>query len=69
MTRVEYLGSDRLIYGVLGGPFHDSRGIAKLPFTVSVPIQQGETCEFAVQEKDLKFFDKATGLRTRPRAL
>ncbi len=69
VTRVEYLGSDRLIYGVLGGPFPEAKVIAKLPYTVSVPIQQGETCEFAVQGKDLKFFDKATGLRTRPRAL
>jgi multiple sugar transport system ATP-binding protein len=69
VTRVEYLGSDRLIYGVLGGPFPDAKVIAKLPYTVSVPIQQGETYEFAVQDKDLKFFDKATGLRTQARAL
>ena len=69
VTRVEYLGSDRLIYGVLGGPFPEAKVIAKLPYTVSVPIQQGETYEFAVQDKNLKFFDKATGLRTQPRAL
>ena len=69
VTRVEYLGSDRLIYGALGGPFPEARVIAKLPYTVSVPIQRGETYEFAVQDKDLKFFDKATGLKTQARAL
>jgi multiple sugar transport system ATP-binding protein len=69
VTRVEYLGSDRLIYGVLGAPFAGARVIAKLPYTVSAPIQQGETYDFDVQDKDLKFFDKATGLRTGPRPL
>src|SRR5574337_646600 len=69
VTRVEYLGADRLIYGVLGGPFPEAKVIAKLPYTVSVPIEQGETYEFAVQDKDLKFFDKATGLRTQARPL
>jgi len=69
VTRVEYLGSDRLIYGVLGGPFAGAKVIAKLPYTVSVSIQQGETYTFDVQDKDLKSFDKATGLRTGPRPL
>lgn len=62
--RVEYLGSDRLIYGALAGPFHDAKVIAKLPYTVSTPIQAVETYEFDVLDKDLKFFDKETGLRT-----
>ncbi len=69
VTRIEYLGSDRLIYGVLSGPFADAKVIAKLPYTVNVAIQQGETYDFDVQDKDLKFFDTVTGLRTRPRPL
>ncbi|MFQ6110707.1 MAG: ABC transporter ATP-binding protein [Nitrospinota bacterium] len=66
VTRVEYLGADRLLYGLLRGRFADGHVIAKLPSTVTVPIQQGETYEFAVHAKDLKFFDRATGLRTGP---
>jgi len=69
ITRVEYLGADRLAYGVLGGQFPDSKVIAKLPSTVGVAVQPGKSYEFAVQEKDLKFFDRASGLRTRPRPL
>ncbi len=69
VTRLEYLGADRLAYGVLGGQFPDSKVIAKLPSMMAVSVQPGKGYEFAVQEKDLKFFDKATGLRTRPRAL
>jgi multiple sugar transport system ATP-binding protein len=68
ITRVEFLGADRLAYGVLGGRFPDSKVIAKLPSTVTVALQPGKTYEFAVGEKELKFFDKATGLRTGARA-
>jgi len=67
--RVEYLGADRLIYGVLGGPFGEAKVIARLPYTVGTPIQPGETCDFDVLEKDLRFFDKATGRRTGSRPL
>jgi multiple sugar transport system ATP-binding protein len=69
VTRVEYLGSDRLLYGFLGGKLTDAHAIAKLPSNVALTIHQGETYEFVVQEKDLKFFDKDTGLRTAPRPL
>ncbi|MFQ5898784.1 MAG: ABC transporter ATP-binding protein [Candidatus Methylomirabilia bacterium] len=69
VTRVEHLGADRLVYGFVGRPFPDNKVIAKLPSTVTVPIGQGETYEFAVREKDLKFFDPATGLRTGRRSL
>ncbi len=67
--RVEYLGADRLVYGVLGGPFGQARAISKLPSTVTLAVESGRTYDFAVPEKDVKFFDKATGLRTGPRAL
>ena len=69
VTRVENLGADRLVYGVLGDPFPHEKIISNLPSTMILPIQQGETYEFAVKQKDLKFFDRATGLRTDPRPL
>lgn len=61
--RVEYLGSDRLLYGTVDAS-EDIILVAKLPSTVTVPIEPGESYEFAVQKEDLAFFDKASGLRT-----
>jgi multiple sugar transport system ATP-binding protein len=61
--RVEYLGADRLVYGVLESPSPDSRAIARLPSSVPVQVRVGERHEFAVRERDLKYFDLATGRR------
>jgi multiple sugar transport system ATP-binding protein len=69
VTRVEYLGADRLLYGTLEARFQDVKVIARLPSTVTSGIQTGKTHEFAVREKDIKFFDRTTGLRTAARAL
>ncbi len=67
VTRLEYLGADRLLYGVLESPFPEKKVIAKLPSTVTLPIHPGERYEFVVQHKDLKFFDQDAGRRTGPR--
>jgi len=69
VTRVEHLGADRLLYGALGPPFPDTRVIADLPSTVTVPIQPGERYAFAVRRADLSFFDRTTGRRTAPKPL
>jgi multiple sugar transport system ATP-binding protein len=69
VTRVEYLGADRLLYGALEGRFADAKVIAKLPSTVPTTVTAGRTYEFAAREKDFKFFDKTTGVRTTPRPL
>ncbi|MFQ5613912.1 MAG: ABC transporter ATP-binding protein [Anaerolineae bacterium] len=67
VARVEYLGSDRLLYGTIGAA-EDTKIIAKLPSTVNVPIEPGQTYDFAVEAKHVKFFDKSTGLRTESAA-
>jgi multiple sugar transport system ATP-binding protein len=69
VTRVEYLGADRLVYGVVEDLAGDTKTLAKLPSTVTVPIEAGESYEFVVHEQDLRFFDKATGTRMEPRPL
>ena len=69
VTRVEYLGADRLLYGMLGGAFADQKVIARLPSTVTVGIEPGTNYEFTVQERELKFFDSSTELRIRARPL
>jgi multiple sugar transport system ATP-binding protein len=63
VTRVEYLGADRLIYGTLIGDFSDQKVIARLPATVTVKIEPGKSYDFAVQEGEVRFFDKSTELR------
>ncbi len=67
VTRVEYLGADRLIYGTLIGDFSDQKVIARLPATVTVKIEPATSYDFTVPESELKFFDTATELRIAPR--
>ncbi len=70
VTRVEYLGADRLLYGsVTANSIGEGMAIAKLPLTVAMTVQPAERLEFAVPVKELRFFDKKTGLRTSPRPL
>jgi multiple sugar transport system ATP-binding protein len=69
ITRVEYLGADRLLYGILRGAFSDQKVIARLPSTVTVAIKPETTYDFTVEEKELKFFDKSTELRISAQAL
>jgi len=63
LTRVEHLGADRLLYGVLEEQFQEARVIARLPFTVSLPVLPGQRYEFTVPEAEVKFFDRASGRR------
>jgi multiple sugar transport system ATP-binding protein len=69
LTRVEYLGADRLLYGELEGRFANAKAIAKLPSTVATAVEVGRTYAFAVREREIKFFDTSTGLRARARPL
>ncbi|MEK7245066.1 MAG: ABC transporter ATP-binding protein [Pseudomonadota bacterium] len=62
-TRIEYLGADRLVYGVLEPPFRDARVISKLPNNVRAAVSPGERHDFVVRARDVNRFDPATGLR------
>jgi multiple sugar transport system ATP-binding protein len=64
VARIEYLSGDRHVYGTVRGIGEETRVIARLPATVTVPIEGGETREFAVHERDLRYFDADTGRRT-----
>lgn len=61
VTRVEYLGADRLVYGNLEPPHPAAHVIARLPATVGTPVQPGARADFVVREQDLKYFDRASG--------
>ncbi|MFQ5974650.1 MAG: ABC transporter ATP-binding protein, partial [Alphaproteobacteria bacterium] len=63
VTRVEYLGADRLVYGLLEPPFPEEKIIAKLPSSMAFSVEQGERVEFVVRERDVRRFDRHTGLR------
>jgi multiple sugar transport system ATP-binding protein len=69
VTRIEYLGADRLLYGTLEGAFADQKVIARLPSTVTASIEAGAGYEFTVEERELKFFDPSTELRIGTRSL
>jgi multiple sugar transport system ATP-binding protein len=64
VARIEYLSGDRHVYGTVRGIGEETRVIARLPATVSTPIEAGEVRDFAVHERDLRFFDAETGKRT-----
>ncbi|MCY3779042.1 MAG: ABC transporter ATP-binding protein [Chloroflexi bacterium] len=65
IKRVEYLGSDRLVYGTIQG--HDNELIlAKAPSNVRAALDVEGDYEFAVHNDDIKYFDKRTGLRIQP---
>jgi multiple sugar transport system ATP-binding protein len=69
VDRVEYLGSDRLIYGTIPAISADVRVIARLPFTVTAPVEEGAAAQFAVAESNLCFFSTSSGERIGPRPL
>ncbi|RME48162.1 MAG: ABC transporter ATP-binding protein [Chloroflexi bacterium] len=69
VMRVEYLGSDRLLYGDVDSAAGDTRVVAKLPSTVTVPIEAGATYDFVVQKAHLRYYDKTTGMRTESHAV
>src|SRR5574337_178695 len=63
VTRIERLGADRLVYGTLAPPHPATRVISRLPSTLPLPIDTGRRYEFAVRRRDLRYFDRVTGLR------
>jgi hypothetical protein len=44
-------------------PFPEEKVIARLPSWQPLSVERGERVEFMVQEKDVKRFDRTTGLR------
>lgn len=63
VTRIENLGSDRLLYGTLEAPMPQVKVISRIPCTVETQLAAGEHYHFAVRRRDLRYFDARTGLR------
>jgi multiple sugar transport system ATP-binding protein len=64
VSRVEDLGGERHAYGTVAGLAEDTKVISRLPATVDTPIEPDQSYEFAVHERNLRFFDRDTGTRT-----
>jgi multiple sugar transport system ATP-binding protein len=61
----EYLGAERVLYGILEGSHFESKEIiSRLSWTMPSGYDEGSVHEFAVAEADLRFFDRGTGKRT-----
>ena len=69
VTRVEYLGADRLLYGTLNDRFHGQKVIASLPSTITVGVEPEKIYDFSVPVSALKFFSPSTELRIAPQSL
>lgn len=65
--RVEYLGADQLLYGEVLSASGSTDAISRLSSEETIPIEPGETYEFAVEKQQLRFFEKESGLRTEQR--
>jgi ABC-type sugar transport system ATPase subunit len=63
VERVEYLGSDRFVYGTVRGASEDHRVIARLPFTVTDDVVERASNRFAVASAHLHTYRKDTGER------
>ncbi len=63
VNRVENLGSERYVYGLVRGYTEQGKVISMLPSTVTVPIEPDREHEFLVSRDHMRFFDKETGLR------
>lgn len=61
VTRIEYLGADRLVYGVLESPYPQAHVISKIPTNIRTQISAGNRYEFVVRRRDLDRFDRANG--------
>ena len=70
VTGVEYLGSERIVYALIDRDrVAEQKVIAKLPATYELDAVEDRAVDYAVAERNLRFFDKATGKRTESRAL
>ncbi|HZV21313.1 MAG TPA: ABC transporter ATP-binding protein [Hyphomicrobiales bacterium] len=61
VTRIEYLGAERLVYGVIEGRSPETHAISRIPTMLRTEIAAGQVYDFNVREQDIARFDRATG--------
>ena len=60
--RVEFLGSDCLIYGMVGNPFEPAAAVSRIPSTMAFSFERDAAMPFAVETRHVRQFDLKTGL-------
>lgn len=63
IKRLEFLGANWLVYGLLEGAPEEQKILSRVPPDVAGTLKKGELREFRVDRARLRFFDPATGLR------
>jgi multiple sugar transport system ATP-binding protein len=70
VTNLEYLGSERIVYARLeDGRFAGQPLVARISASIPGTFGEGTVHPFAVDERLVKLFDRATGKRIPPRPL
>src|SRR5215467_5819195 len=68
IENIEYLGSEWIVSGILsGGRTEGKKAVARMGSAQALEI--GQTYDFAVAERELKFYDRNTEKRVAPRAV
>lgn len=62
ITWIEYLGSERLVYGNIGEKCCSRHVVSKLPGNINLALETGKTYSFAVLKQDLRQFNRSSGL-------
>jgi multiple sugar transport system ATP-binding protein len=66
----EFLGAERVLYGTFESTrFQSTKVISRIPSIAGARFNVASVNDFAVAEKDLRFFDPQTGKRAAPRGL
>jgi multiple sugar transport system ATP-binding protein len=63
ITRIEYLGADRLVYGLIDGRTPETRLISKIPTNIRTHIDAGHVYDFTVRRQDIARFEREGGKR------
>jgi multiple sugar transport system ATP-binding protein len=63
ITRIEYLGAERLVYGLIDGLTPETRLISKIPTNIRTHIDAGHVYDFSVRRQDIARFEREGGKR------
>jgi multiple sugar transport system ATP-binding protein len=63
VTRIEYLGAERLVYGLVDGRTPETRLISKIPTNIRTYIDAGHVYDFTVRRQDIARFERESGKR------
>ncbi|HVY56785.1 MAG TPA: ABC transporter ATP-binding protein [Xanthobacteraceae bacterium] len=63
ITRIEYLGADRFVYGVIEGRSPEAHVISKIPTNIRTELAADQLHDFVVRRQDILRFDRQSGQR------